>query len=221
MTGMTAKRGRVHNKERRTQPRFFFTDRILEAIHYADRAHKGQKRKTADISYITHPLGVALILAIAGAGEDTITAGILHDVAEDTSRTIADIEKRFGKRIADLVSGLTEDDKGLPWDKRKKIALAHIPLMGRDALLVKSADAIYNMSEMTLALLISGRQIFKKFNAPQEKQLVKCKKTLAALKRAWLRNPLLPVLADRVRQLEQACKKRTDISALKTSRKRH
>ena len=69
-----------------------------EAIIYATVMHQGKVRKLGDSPYIFHPLEVAQILTGLTDDEEVITAGILHDIVEDTDGTLAEIEKRFGRR---------------------------------------------------------------------------------------------------------------------------
>ena len=84
--------------------------KIRDAIKLARTAHKGQKRENGT-AYITHPLGVALLLAEWHADADTITAGILHDAIEDTEVTERDIVVGFGSGAAELVLGVTKFTK--------------------------------------------------------------------------------------------------------------
>jgi len=77
------------------------------AYDYAEEAHRGQERKGGG-PYIQHCLHTAFVLAQMKADPDTIIAGILHDVPEDTEHTLADIEKNFGKEVAKLVEGVTK-----------------------------------------------------------------------------------------------------------------
>lgn len=70
-------------------------DKILAAFVLAYGAHEGQKRKSGE-NYILHPVEVAEILADMKMDTDTIVAGLLHDVVEDTQITLADIEYQFG-----------------------------------------------------------------------------------------------------------------------------
>ncbi len=79
---------------------------IEEAYRFADTAHKGQKRDSGE-PYITHPVNVAWILANMKTDAESVAAGLLHDVLEDTDRTAVDIEERFGASIARLVNGVT------------------------------------------------------------------------------------------------------------------
>ena len=78
-------------------------NKIEEAIIYATIMHQGKVRKLGGSPYILHPLEVAQILSTMTDDEDVITAGILHDVVEDTDGTLSEIKKRFGGRVAYLV----------------------------------------------------------------------------------------------------------------------
>ncbi|MCL2405570.1 MAG: bifunctional (p)ppGpp synthetase/guanosine-3',5'-bis(diphosphate) 3'-pyrophosphohydrolase [Defluviitaleaceae bacterium] len=80
---------------------------IEDAYHFAKDAHEGQLRKTGE-PYVIHPLAVALILAQMRSDLESIAAGILHDVVEDTSHTLEEIASRFGAEIAQLVDGVTK-----------------------------------------------------------------------------------------------------------------
>ncbi|MFZ1720119.1 MAG: HD domain-containing protein, partial [Candidatus Moraniibacteriota bacterium] len=110
-----------------------YTNKIEKAIKFAGKTHnhyQEQKRKGKNIPYIAHPLTAGIILALAGASEDVIVAGILHDTIEDSidekKVTAEMIAERFGEKVRDLVLSVTEMDKSLPWVERKALALAHI-----------------------------------------------------------------------------------------------
>jgi len=83
---------------------------IESAYNFAMEAHEGQKRQTGE-PYIIHPLTVALILAQMRSDLESIVAGILHDVVEDTPHTLEEITERFGSEIAQLVDGVTKIEK--------------------------------------------------------------------------------------------------------------
>jgi len=85
-------------------------ERVMSAYEFAEEAHRGQKRYSGD-PYIIHPLSVAYILLDYHPDEDSIITAILHDVAEDTDRTLDDIEKIFGATIRHLCSGLVKLSK--------------------------------------------------------------------------------------------------------------
>src|SRR4051812_838752 len=112
--------------------------RLLKAISFATIAHTGQTRKgKPHVPYITHPLSVGILLAQSGAKEDVIIAGILHDTIEDTDITYDQLEKVFGKVVAEMVNDVTEQDRTLPWAERKRLALEHVALMKKGSLQVK------------------------------------------------------------------------------------
>ena len=128
---------------------------ISRAIRFATKTHEiyqKQRRKGKDIPYITHPLVVGLILARAGASEDVVAAGILHDTIEDSipEKKVSSemLSERFGEAVSQLVESVSELDKSLPWEERKREALEHIKSFSHEALLVKSADTLCNVSEL-------------------------------------------------------------------------
>ena len=81
--------------------------RIRHAYELAAKSHGEQRRKTGD-PYIQHPLAVAFLLADLGMDTDTIAAGLLHDVVEDTDITLEQIAHLFGEQVANLVDGVTK-----------------------------------------------------------------------------------------------------------------
>jgi GTP pyrophosphokinase len=81
---------------------------VTKAAAYAGEAHAKQMRKTGDEPYINHPLRVAHMATRAGLSAEAIAAALLHDVVEDTERTLADIEAEFPPRVAALVHLLTQ-----------------------------------------------------------------------------------------------------------------
>ena len=101
---------------------------LEEAIIYATVLHQGKVRKFGNRPYILHPLEVAQILSTLTDDEEVIAAGILHDIVEDTDGTLPEIEKRFGKRVADLVSSESEveypdEERSATWKRRKEGSL--------------------------------------------------------------------------------------------------
>ncbi len=123
---------------------------IEKAYRTAERAHKDQLRKSGE-PYIIHPLSVALILAELEMDKETIAAGLLHDVVEDTEVTTQELEKEFGPDVAHLVDGLTKlnklqyhgDKMEFQADNLRKMFLA----MAKDirVIIIKLADRLHNM----------------------------------------------------------------------------
>jgi len=85
-------------------------DLVILAYDFAAKAHEGQIRKSGE-PYLQHSLHTAFVLAQMKADLNTIVAGLLHDVPEDTSYTFTDVEKNFGKEISNLVRGVTKVGK--------------------------------------------------------------------------------------------------------------
>lgn len=127
--------------------------RIRSAYELAKKAHEGQKRKSGE-EYIQHPLHAALTLAKIGMGSKTISAGLLHDVPEDTQVTLAEIEKQFGKEIASLIDGVTKLGKLRLRGTKEEIYLENLRkmflAMAEDVrvVIIKLADRLHNMETL-------------------------------------------------------------------------
>ncbi len=126
---------------------------IEKAYRVAEKAHRDQKRKSGE-PYIIHPLCVAIILAQLELDKETIIAGLLHDVVEDTDVTAEELEREFGSEVAVLVDGVTkltqisyEHDKiEVQAENLRKMFLA----MAKDirVILIKLADRLHNQRTM-------------------------------------------------------------------------
>ena len=122
---------------------------IKKAYDVAKKKHEGQFRKSGD-PYIQHPVEVAYILATLHAGPDTIAAGLLHDVLEDTDMSKEEMAATFNKDVAEIVDGVTKISKLKYMTKEKALAHNHEKLLraiGKDILviLVKIAVRLHNM----------------------------------------------------------------------------
>ena len=124
-------------------------DLIRRAFEYAYKAHENQYRRSGE-PYIIHPVQVASILARLGLDAETIASGFLHDVVEDTDRTITDIEEEFNEEIAMLVDGVTKLGKIQFKSQEEQQAENHRKMfiaMSKDirVILIKLADRVHNM----------------------------------------------------------------------------
>ena len=122
---------------------------VSRAYDYSVRAHEGQKRKSGD-PYFIHPAAVAGIITELRLDIASICAGLLHDVVEDTLRTLDDVEKEFGDEVAFLVDGVTKLSKinfTSKEDRQAENFRKMVVAMSRDirVLLVKLCDRLDNM----------------------------------------------------------------------------
>ncbi len=134
---------------------------IERAFNFAKEAHKGIRRRSGE-PYILHPIAVAKIASQEiGLGSTSICAALLHDVVEDTDYTVEDIEQNFGKKIAQIVAGLTKISGGIFGDKASAQAENFRKLlltMSEDirVVLIKMADRLHNMR--TLGSMAPNKQ---------------------------------------------------------------
>lgn len=143
-------------------------EKVKKAYDLADKLHENQYRESGE-KYIIHPLNVCNILADMHADGDTLCAGILHDVVEDTEETIEDIEKMFNPTVAKLVSGVTKinnlhfnsNDEATTTNLRRIITSIETDVR---IIIIKLADRLHNMRTLQ----------FKR----EEKQIKNAKETL-------------------------------------------
>lgn len=134
--------------------------RLTDALEFATMAHDGQKRKSGE-PYLTHVVGAATKLIDLNMDADTVIAGLLHDVPEDTTYTLEDVEKLFGPTVAKLVAGVTKLGKlkyrGLQRyvENLRRMFVA----MAEDVrvMIIKFADRMHNLE--TLDALPADKQL--------------------------------------------------------------
>jgi len=132
----------------------FNVKKFTQAFEFAESAHKDQVRKDGKTPYIAHPVEVVRILMSIHADEDTLISAVLHDVPEDTQRTLEEIKAAFGDKVAFLVDGVTKLSKvhyqnDMPQhqvESLKKLFLHS----GEDlrVILIKLADRLHNMKTL-------------------------------------------------------------------------
>ncbi|MGH2730044.1 MAG: RelA/SpoT family protein [Actinomycetota bacterium] len=136
-------------KEMRSRRPKADTKLIERAFELADRAHEGQLRKSGD-PFITHPLGVATVLAQLGLDETTVAAALLHDAVEDTELGLSEIEAEMGFEIAQLIDGVTKLER-IRFRSAEQVRAENLRKMiiatASDVrvILIKIADRLHNM----------------------------------------------------------------------------
>jgi GTP pyrophosphokinase len=137
-------------------------DLIRHAYVFAANRHQGQIRRSGE-PYFTHPLAVAWILADMELDEETVAAGLLHDLLEDTDTTLEELEEEFGAEVARMVAALTKmadfessysSREATEAENFRRLLLASMDDVR--VILIKLADRLHNMR--TLGFLRRDRQ---------------------------------------------------------------
>ena len=126
---------------------------FIAATAFAAHKHRDQRRKDAKASpYINHPIALANVLANEAAIADVVVlmAALLHDTIEDTDTTAEELKNYFGAEVAVIVVQVT-DDKTLKKSERKRQQVLHASSISNQAKLVKLADKICNLRDITAA----------------------------------------------------------------------
>mgnify|MGYP000021979148 CR=1 FL=1 len=124
---------------------------FFRALNFAADKHRDQRRKGRDMPpYVNHLIHVANLLWNVGNVRDmpTLIAAILHDTLEDTDTTDDEVRTQFGAEVLALVQEVT-DDKSLPKATRKQLQIEHAPHISTKAKLIKLADKIDNVTDVT------------------------------------------------------------------------
>ncbi len=159
-----------------------YSDRINHAFAFAAKHHDRQVRKGTALPYLTHPANVAIILTRYGRDDDTVIAGILHDVIEDCVREgwtqemlVERIGEKFGANVLDAVLAVTyrrvdEDGNELDRDERKADYLRRLESASDCARWVCAADKVHNGSSILADLrrTIDPDTVWNRFSAGRE-----------------------------------------------------
>jgi GTP pyrophosphokinase len=164
------------------EPTPVLTERFTRAVDYARKLHT-EFRKGTQIPYMAHLLGVAsLVMGEAGGAvpvtEDMVVAAILHDTVEDHGGKprLDDVERVFGKHVADMVMGLSDTlaedhDKKEGWEERKNVYLVRLRTEPEDVLLISAADKLYNAKAILDDLREIGPEVWDRFKRGPKEQL--------------------------------------------------
>lgn len=139
-----------------------YSSKIEKAIKVAATEHDGQYRKAylRKLPYVSHLFSVAAIISEYTDDEDIISAGILHDIIEDTDYTEKELRKEFEEKVSSLVMAVTEgtksEKKEMSWREEKEKYLRNLMNGSPEASLISSADKIHNlMSSIELKKIMS------------------------------------------------------------------
>ncbi len=163
-----------------------FSEITYNAIKKASLLHEGQTRKDMEETpYVSHLVGVALILSQYTTDKDIIIAGLLHDTVEDTKYTPKQLEQDFGKKIKDIVMGVTENKSIRNWKARKLDYLENLKNTPEESLLVAAADKIHNMTSLLIDFKNMDRKILKRFGSNVQERI-------------WFHREVLKIIENRI-----------------------
>src|SRR5262249_2749019 len=156
-----------------------------------------QVRKYPDVQvpYMSHVAGVAAILSRHGFDADVVAAGALHDTMEDCGVSFDTLKEKFGERVATFVRHVSEEDKSLSWEERKRAYLEHFAKKPWEAQAITLADKIDNFESIIVCARVYGDP-WKMFKRGKEAQLGRFH-DLRDL--ALAANPSHPLVAEYVR----------------------
>ncbi len=141
-----------------------------KAVAFAAQKHAGQLRKGSNLPYIIHPMEAAVICASITDDEEVLAAAVLHDVVEDAEVTADEVETLFGKRVAAIVAGDSEDKReGLPpaetWKIRKVENIEHIKSASDPGVrIVCMGDKLSNVRSIQRDFEALGDGLWQRFN---------------------------------------------------------
>jgi (p)ppGpp synthase/HD superfamily hydrolase len=180
----TAARRAVARPRRATGP-FAGLPRARAALSFARARHSGQHREIDHAAFIAHPIEVGRLLCGDGQPDEIVAAGLLHDVLEKTATTSAELQRRFGSRIARVVESVSDDPSLGDYKSRKRELRDRIAHADPGARAVFAADKIAKVRE--LALLPRGQ-----LNKPKNRaKLAHYRASLAMLRRVDGDGPLV------------------------------
>ena len=193
-----------------------YSDRINHALAFAAKHHDKQVRKGTQLPYVTHPANVAIILTRYGCDEETVVAGILHDVIEDCVRDgwtrevlVERIGGKFGRTVLETVLSVTErkhDEAGneLDKDERKADYLERLVGASDEARWVCAADKVHNGSTILADLrrTIDPHTVWGRFAAGREGTIRWYRAVLSRLTALGFRAPIVDELRGVVEEME-------------------
>ena len=150
-------------------------DELNKAIAFAAEKHATKKRKGTNLPYIVHPMEAAAIASYLTDDLEVIAAAVLHDVVEDSDATKEDLEKLFGKRVAELVASDSEDKmEHLPasasWKTRKQQTIDYLGNTSRDEQIIVLADKLSNMRSNYNDYCTIGDELWQQFKQKDKLQ---------------------------------------------------
>ena len=169
----------------------------ITAIAYAKRKHAGQQRGDGT-PFVQHPLEVASLLHDAGAPDHLVAAGALHDVLEKTDVNAAELRRRFGPEITQLVSAVSDDGRIAGYASRKAALRRQVASAGNEALELFAADKLSKLRELCRETELDRRRdrTPRRVRELRARRLTHYLRSLSLLERRLPDSPLVGELRD-------------------------
>ena len=158
-----------------------FHDDFEAALSFVTKLHSEQTRKSTDIPYISHLIGVAGLVIEHGGNRDEAIGGLLHDAIEDQASDYPggpdqlrkDIQDQFGEGVLDIVEGCTDTDivPKPPWRERKEAYISHLLEANDSVRLVSCADKLHNARSILSDYRIVGDALWDRFKGGKDGSL--------------------------------------------------
>ena len=179
--------------------------RFDQALLYAGRLHRKQRRKGGDVPYVAHLLAAASLALDHGGDEDEAIAALLHDAVEDQggAGVREEIQQRFGARVAEIVDGCTDTDitPKPPWEQRKRAFLSRLESASESVRLVCAADKLHNARSTLSDYRRLGDELWSRFRGGKQGTLWYYRALADVLLQGGT-NPLVEELSRTVSELE-------------------
>ena len=187
---------------------------VREAYEFAADAHAGQRQESDESPYIEHPAAVARLLQHAGFSDEVVAAGLLHDAVEDSEVEIEELERRFGREVANLVSVMTEPQRLQNFRARKAAHRMQIADAGCEAAAIFAADKLAIVQNLRRAVARDGEEsVRRRLSKPLEQKIEHYRKTLEMLDDLTLSFSLIPLLREELASLEAERSREPDSAA--------
>lgn len=170
-----------------------YSDALEAAIRFAAIRHDGHVRVERErLPYISHLISVSILVSNYTHDEETIIAGLLHDILEDTKTTADELSRKFGSKVCEMVLSVTEPKHPI-WKERKNGYIAQLETASEGALIVAAADKIHNIRSKRVLIREEGLDSSRKWsNVPDE--YVWYHGQVAELLERRLKNPIVKLL---------------------------
>ncbi len=185
------------------------TERFERALVFATRLHRDQRRKGSGVPYVSHLLAVCELTLEYGGDEDEAIAALLHDAIEDQGGAVAraEILKKFGARVTEIVDGCTDTDESPKpaWRARKENYIRHVEVASASVRLVSACDKLHNARSLLMDYRVFGEDLWSRFTGRRDGTLWYYRAMVNALRSAGS-SPVVEELDRVVSELERlAC----------------